>query len=251
MNALYDARRLWQCAGKRLSRHRGTLMLLGIGRLLTGLLGLCMSVLIGRTSDSNTALLTALLLMLLAAAPMRTETARQLCDLTGVLTEDDRGFLDQSSRIGLWKQAAARRLLLRGMLLLAFLPAILLAMSARVIWLTMEPGGDALLPLLTILHLLLLVGPALLLPLRVYTAETALPFVLLKMPECGLHTQLRMIFRLSRGQMLPVLMTRLCCLPAILLPYPGAWLLPTLLGTELMRYHRRHRMMQNESGCEQ
>ncbi len=250
MSTLSDAVRLWRCAGKRLGRHRGTLVLLGIGRLLTGLLGLCMSLLIGSASDSNAAMLTAMLLMLLAAAPMRTETARQLCDLTCVLTEDDRGFLDQSSRLGLWKHAALLRLLLRGMLLLAFLPAILLAMTARVIWLTMELGSDALLPLLTILHLLLLIAPAMLLPLRVFTAETALPFVLLKAPECDLRAQLRMIFRLSRGQMLPVLITRLCCLPAILLPYPGAWLLPTLLGTELMRYHRRHRMLQNKSGCE-
>ncbi len=234
-------RSLWRRTQLLLREHRSEIMILGAARTAVALLCTAAGVFMQQILAAQTHLLilpAAMLISLLAAAPMRTETVRHLSELTGVLNEDDLGFLNCSSKLWLWQRAALLRLICGILLFLACAPMLLLAFAARIIWLTMPAAGDDLLPLLTVLHLTLLIPAAAWLPLRVYTAGTALPFTLLKIPERSPAAQLRLAFRLTRRQTADILMQRLICLPALLLPYPAVAVLPTLLSAELLRYHR-------------
>ena len=245
MSTWRRTRRLWYAAQKRLSGDKLTQVLLGGGRLLTLLICVCMGLLVQHAAADakpwarDGATVLAMLLALLAAAPMRTETARQLAAMVGALNDDDRGFLDQSSRLWLWGRAALLRFLWGCCLIAAFLPFLLGIAAARVIRLTLPTEGDALLPLMTLLHVYVLIPASLWIPLRVWAAATALPFSLLKMPEISPLAQLRLAFRLTRGQTAAILLPRLICLPAMLLPN----VCTTVLGAELMRCAGRHRRL--------
>ena len=231
--------RLWQSASRCLAAYRSDAMLLGSARLAVTALCLLTGIFIQRSLKGyQPALPGVLLLTLIAAAPMRTETVRHLGCLTGVLNEDDRGFLNCSSRFWLWKRAVMLRLFCGILFFCACIPFLLLFAAARVTWLVMPADGEDLLPLLTVLHCLMLLPAAAGLPLRVFAAGTALPFVLLKMPEYPAAKQLRLAFRLTRGQTAEIILQRVMCLPALILPYPAVLILPTLLSTELFRCQR-------------
>ena len=249
MSAVRSTVRLWRGTHSRLRRYRKDIVILGTARGIVALLcafaGMLMQIPFTSVQHvpqvNDIVLMSAMLFSLLTAAPMRIETVRHLGGLTGVLDEDDRGFLNCSSKLWLWQRAAVLRLLWGMIFLCAWIPFLLLAMAAKVIWLTMPASGEELLPLLTVLHFLLLLPAAAWLPVRVCAAGTALPFSLLKMPQYSCFAQLRLAFRLTHRQTLAIILLRLVCLPALLLPFPAVSVLPTLLSSELLRYQREIR----------
>lgn len=222
---------------RKISGQYGTLMLLGTCRLLVFLLCLLMSLLLQQVLPGFAAIAAAMTLTLIAAAPMRTETAKQLSRIAGILTEEDLSFLQSCSRLWLWRRSALLRGICTLLLLFVWLVPVILAMTARAIWLSMPENRTVMLHLLTVLHLLLLVPASCLLPLRIHTMTAALPYVMMKAPEINPAQQLRLALALSRGQTIPVMLTRLICVPALLFPFTGVILFPSLLCSEMLRFH--------------
>ena len=185
-----------------------------------------------------------LLGVLICVTPLRVQTAWHFGLLSGLLDENDHGFLADSSRLWLWWRAVRVRLLSGICLIVSAAPALMLIIAAKSVWLTIPAGGESLLPLLTVLHLAMLAAAAVWLPLRVFAAWTALPFCFLKVPHLPAVKILFLSFRLSAQQTLAILLTRLICLPAILCPFTACYVLPTLLTAEQIRAERRWRHLQ-------
>ena len=124
-----------------------------------------------------------LLAGMLAQTPLMVTRTRLLAELTGVLTEDDRGFLGCCTDWWLWLRLIRVRLRLAGMLLLSVLPSFLLLTAARTVLLLSVGREEAILPLMTAVHLLLAGIGTVLLPLRVTAAAAAMPLCFLKNPH--------------------------------------------------------------------
>ncbi|MBQ8920584.1 MAG: hypothetical protein IJ060_00265 [Oscillospiraceae bacterium] len=246
---------LWHEAARRLRGHRRDASLIAAVRLSVLLLLL----LCGRTAQVRLLpdadftgavnlwdlfLPCCLLFSLLAATPLRAQTIMQLGAITGLLDENDIGFLESSSRMWLWLRALHARLLGGFMLLLSAIPALAALVAAKSVWLLIPPEQEGLLPLLTVLHLLMLAAAAFLLPLRVFAACTALPYCFLKMPHASALRVLLLSFRVTRRQTAGIVMMRLLAAPWLLLPVTAIYVLPTLLTAEFIRGSRGWRHMQ-------
>lgn len=249
--------RLCHEARRRLHENRRSAAMIGAARIIMWFCGCLTAVLTRNTllgsgilpAESLSAPLNAgdlflagtLLTALLAYTPLRVQTAWQLGRIAGTLDGNDLGFLAQSSNLWLWSKGAVLRLLSECLLLLSALPALLLYIAAKSVWLTIQPDEEGLLPLLTVLHLGILAAAALLLPLRCYAAGTALPYCYLKIPHCSAWQIFRLCFRLTRGQTADILLTRLMMLPALLIPFTAVEMLPALLVSEQLRCERLRR----------
>lgn len=246
--------RLCHEARRRLKNGRRSAAVIGAARLITGVGGLLAALLLRKlllqegylpanslTGDLNAddIFLTATLLTaLLAFTPLHIQTAWQLGRLSGTLDDNDLGFLAHSSSLWLWSKAILLRLLMQMLMLLAACPTLLLYVVTKSIWMHIPPEEEGLLPLLTVLHLGILSIAACYLPLRVYAANTALPFCYLKMPHESPLRILRMCFRFTRAQTLSAIAMRLMILPALLFPFTAVEMLPTLLTAEQIRCER-------------
>ncbi len=248
-------RRLWHEASRRLRGNRRSAALIAAVRLSVLLmLLLCGSLaqrMLLRDADFtgtpnlwDAFLPGCLLLSLIAATPLRVQTVMQLGRITGLLDENDIGFLERSSRLWLWLRALHVRMLCGLCLILSAMPALVLLTAAKGIWLLIPPEQEGLLPLLAILHLLLLTAVSAWLPLRVFAAGTALPYCFLKMPHASTLRVLLLSFRITRRQTCGITAMRLLALPWLLLPVTAVFALPTLLTAELLRGSRGWRHLQ-------
>lgn len=248
-------RRLWHEASRRLRGHRRTAAMIAAARLTVCLLLLlCGSLMQTRllrgadfTGEPNlwdVFLPCCLLASVLAATPLRVQTAAMIGSDAGILDENDIGFLERSSRLWLWLRALHIRLLGGLSLILSAMPALVLLIAAKGLWLLIPPEQEGLLPLLTVLHLLMLAAAAAWLPLRVFAASTALPYCFLKMPHTAAVKVMLLSFRVTRRQTCGIVMMRLLALPWVLLPVTGVYVLPTLLTAELLRGSRGWRHIQ-------
>ncbi|MBR6106464.1 MAG: hypothetical protein IKQ39_00485 [Oscillospiraceae bacterium] len=248
-------RRLWHEASQRLRGKRRSAAVLGAARLTVFLFCLFCGSIVQRLllcADTFTAgpnrwdlfLLCVPAASLLFVTPLRMQTAWQLGLLSGLLDENDNGFLSGSSALWLWARAIIVRLLSGICLIVSAAPALVLLMAAKGVWLTIPPEQESLLPLLTVLHLAMLTAAAVWLPLRVFAACTALPYCFLKMPHVPAVRVLVLSFRLTAGQTFSVVLMRLLSLPALICPFSAVWVLPTLLTAEQLRASRSWRHMQ-------
>ncbi|HAG13751.1 MAG TPA: hypothetical protein DCG49_07815 [Ruminococcus sp.] len=248
---------LWHEAARRLRRCRRSASVIGASRIIIAILCLLCGYLVQRSmqihaflpaSAAQTAwacyIIGAMLTAVCAVTPLRMQTAWQLGRITGTLDQNDLGFLACSKSIWLWRRAWVVRLLTGILLMLSVLPAYVLYAAAKVIWLTVMPEGDDLLPLMTALHLGLLALSALFLPMRILAAETALPYAFLKLPHAAPFQVIRLAFRLSRQKTIQILWMRLIALPFLMLPFTAVYVLPTLLTAEQLRCERVWRHLQ-------
>ena len=191
--------RLWHEAARRLRMHQRSAAVIGAALLIAEIL----CILAGITAQSllrsreiipaagasvlpnrtDLFLLAALLLAALALTPLRIQCSWQLGMLSGILDENDNGFLACSRSLWLWSKAFAVRLYLEVLRLLSVLPMLLMYLTAKCIWLTIPPTDEGLLPLLTVLHFVLLTVAAAYLPLRLTAARTAAAYCYLKAPH--------------------------------------------------------------------
>lgn len=253
-------RGLWHEAVRRLRMHRRAASVIGAARLITAILCLLSGVLIqnrltalnilhanpfsGSPNLWDLFLPAALLTAMLAVTPLRMQTAWQLGRISGTMDENDLGFLACSSSLWLWSRALLVRLTAGCILILSALPALLLYAAAKSIWLITPDTGESLLYLLTVLHLAMLAAAALLLPLRVYAAQTALPYCYLKTPHETAFRVIRMAFRLTKRQSAQIILMRTLCILPLLIPFSAVYVLPTLLTAEQIRCERAFRHLQ-------
>lgn len=248
-------RRLWHEASQRLRGKRRSAAVLGAARLTVFLFcGICGSVIQRLLLPADTFgagpnlwdlfLPAVLLASLLCVTPLRMQTAWQLGVLSGLLDENDNGFLSCSSSLWLWMRAIAVRLLSGICLTVSAAPALVLMMTAKGLWLSIPPEQESVLPLLTVLHLLMLTCAAVWLPVRVFAACTAIPYCFLKMPHVPAVRVLVLSFKLTAGQTLSIVRMRLLSLPAMICPFSAVFVLPTLLTAEQLRASRSWRHMQ-------
>lgn len=246
--------RLCHEARRRLKNGRRSAAVIGAVRLITGVGGLLAAILLRKllvqegyvpasslTGDLNTDdlfLIATLLTALLAYTPLHIQTGWQLGRLSGTLDDNDLGFLAHSSSLWLWSKAIFVRFLMQMLMLLSALPALLLYIAAKGIWLSIPPAEEGLLPLLTVLHLGILSAVACYLPLRVYAAGTALPYSYLKTPHEMPFRILRRCFRFTHAQTLSIIAMRLVLLPTLLIPFTAVEMLPALLTAEQIRCER-------------
>lgn len=191
-----------------------------------------------------------LLAGMLAQTPLMVTRTRLLAELTGVLTEDDRGFLGCCTDWWLWLRLIRVRLRLAGMLLLSVLPSFLLLTAARTVLLLSVGREEAILPLMTAVHLLLAGIGTVLLPLRVTAAAAAMPLCFLKNPHEPAKAVLREAFAVSRRNAPRLVLRRAVILPAILFPPAAVTLLPRLRAAELLdtAHAERRQSAQKRSG---
>ena len=141
-------RRLWHEASRRLRGHRRTAAMIAAARLTVCLLLLlCGSLMQTRllrgadfTGEPNlwdVFLPCCLLASVLAATPLRVQTAAMIGSDAGILDENDIGFLERSSRLWLWLRALHIRLLGGFSLILSAMPALVLLIAA----LAADPAG--------------------------------------------------------------------------------------------------------------
>lgn len=241
-----SSRALWRRAKLLLQSESGEAMMLGMGWVGVTLLFLFIGSIIQFAirdaalplNAADWILFGALPVFLAASIPVRMESMHHLGAMTGVLDENDCGFLNCTPRLHIWGRAFLLHIMNGLLFAAACIPAILLLIGVRILRVTMPVSGDAMLQLLTMVHLMLMIPIAAMLPLRVYTVSTALPYALLKMPQCSPLSQMRLAFRLTRRQTGRILSLRLICLPALILPFPAVTVLPTLLTTDLLRCKR-------------
>lgn len=249
--------RLCHEARRRLKNSRRSAAVIGAARLITGIGGLLAAILLrkqlvqegyvpqhslqGTFSADDIFLIGTLLTALLAFTPLHIQTAWQLGRLSGTLDDNDLGFLAHSKSLWLWGKAVLLRLMMKLLLLLSALPAMLLYIGTKAVWMSIPPAEEGLLPLLTVLHFAVLTAAACYLPLRVYAAETALPYCYLKMPHESAFRILRMCIRFTRRQTPAIIAMRLLLLPTLLLPFTAVEMLPALLTAEQIRCERAWR----------
>ena len=247
--------RLWHEASCRLRSHRRSASLTAAARLTVFLLYLLCGTLLQRlllfeTDFSGMPNLWDLFLPLCLAAsvlfatPLRMQTVWELGGMSGLLDENDLGFLGSSSRFRLWLKAIRLRLFCGISLILSVMPALVLLIAAKSIWFSVPPDQEDLLPLLTVLHLLILAAVSLWLPLRVFAAGTAMPFCFLKMPHVSVVRIMILGFRVTRRQTAGILKMRLLSLPLLVFPFTALYALPTLLTAEMLRSSRTWRHLQ-------
>lgn len=240
--------------------HRRAASVIGAARLITAILCLLSGVLIqnrltalpflhigkfgGAPNLWDIFLPCTLLTALLAVTPLWVQTSWQIGRISGTMDENDLGFLACSSSLWLWSRALLVRLAAACVLILSAFPALLLYAAAKSIWLITPDTGESLLYLLTVLHLGMLAAAALLLPLRVYAAETALPYCYLKMPHESAMRVIRRAFRLTKGQSAQIILMRMLCIVPLLIPFSAVYVLPTLLTAEQIRCERAFRHLQ-------
>lgn len=257
--------RLCHEARRRLKNGRRSAAVVGAERLITGIGGLLAAILLrkqlmqnglipqqsltGALGADDLFLVGTLLTALLAFTPLHIQTAWQLGRLSGTLDDNDLGFLAHSKRLWLWGKAVLVRLMMKLLFLLSALPAMLLYICTKAVWMSIPPEEESLLPLLTVVHAAVLTAAACYLPLRVFAAETALPYCYLKMPHESALRILRMCIRATRGQAVSILLMRLLLLPTLLLPFTAVEMLPALLTAEQIRCERawRHRKPRRSS----
>ena len=242
-------RRLRHEAARRLKPYRRSAAVLGSARYLTAVLCLLagahtqpavQAVPVLRQWYPAGALLTAAL----ALTPLRVQSDWQIGRLCGTLNGNDLGFLACSSSLRLWGKAFVLRLISAVLLVISAVPVCLLYAVTKSLLLTMPVQGEGLIPLLTVLHFVFLTAAAILLPLRVLAASSALPYCMLKVPHYAVARILRASFWLSRGQTAGILRMRICTLPFLLLPFTAVSALPVLLAAEQIRCERAVRHMQ-------
>ena len=124
-----------------------------------------------------------LLACIAAQTPMVLTRSRILAELCGVLDADDLGFLNCCTEPWLWGRLLVLRLLSALVLASAFVPAWLLLTASGTVLRLSVGMEEAILPLMTAVHLLLGGLGTLLLPLRVIAAQAALPYCFLKNPH--------------------------------------------------------------------
>lgn len=180
-------------------------------------------------------LLTAVLVL----TPVRVQSAWMLGEMTGVLDENDIGFLQCSGNLWLWRRMLAARLLLTGRLLLSLLPAVTAWTAGGVLMRLMPVWRDGFPALLAAAHLRAAGIGLLALPLRVLGAWLALPFCFLKTPHRSARETVRNAVRLSRHHSGMLLLRRGICLPLLLVPPAAFLLLPRLAASELLWASRR------------
>ena len=246
---------VWHEASRRLRGHRGTAAMLAGCRITVCAVWLFSSSFLqkrllasadfsGMPNLWDCFLPIVLTVGLLFLTPLRVQTVWQLGTLSGVLDENDNGFLASCSHLWLWTRAFCLRLLSGICLVVSTAPALLLALSAKALWLRIPPEEESIFPLLTVLHLAILAFAALLLPLRICAARSALPFCFLKMPHEQAFRLFRLSFRLTARHSGSILLLRIICLPAVLFPITGVFVLPVLLTAEQLRCARSWRHMQ-------
>ena len=243
--------RLLHESARRLKPYRRSAAVLGCARLLLKMICLFSSLwlqnemrrsgllrsgaLSAMPNGSDLFLAGSLLLGLTGSTPLRMQSDWQIGRLSGTLDENDLGFLSHCSSFWLWCRAFGARLLMQTVILLSAMPALLLGFAAKCIWLALPAEEESILPLMTVLHLGILAFAALLLPLRCLAAASALPYVYLKSPHEPPHRNLRLAFRLTRGQTAEILLTRLILQPMLLFPFSAARMIPVLLAAEQLR----------------
>lgn len=252
--------RLWHEAARRLKKRQRSAAAAGAALFIAGII----SILAGSTvqtmlseagiipaqslaaapNPADLYLIAALLTAATALTPLRTQCSWQIGAISGILDENDRGFLAQSSSLWLWGRAWLLRLLADAAVLCSVVPAAALYLTAKCIWLRISPADEDLLPLLTVLHFGLLAIAAVYLPLRMLAACTALPYCYLKLPHLPALRLLRMALRITHRQTAAILLMRLTVLPLMLFPFTAVRVLPILLTAEQLRTARAWRHMQ-------
>ena len=180
-----------------------------------------------------------LLAALLTLTPIRVQSAWILGEMTGVLDDNDTGFLRCSRNTSLWGKMLAARLLIAAGLLLSLLPTAAAWTAAGIIWRLMPLWHDAYPALLAAAHLLLAGAGLLMLPLRVLRAWLALPLCFLKTPHRSAGDIVRNALLLSRHAGGRLLLCRGILLPLMLVPPAAALFLPRLAASELLWANRR------------
>ena len=171
---------------------------------------------------------------IVAQTPMTVTRSRILAELCGVLDADDLGFLRCCTEPWLWGR----------MLLLRLCSAVALAAACVPAWLLLTASGtvlrlsvgmeEAILPLMTAVHLLLGGLGTLLLPLRVIAAQAALPYCFLKNPHHPAKHLLAEAFARTAAHPLRTALRRLICVPVTLLPPAAIAFLPRVHAAELI-----------------
>lgn len=254
--------RLWHETRRRLRFRRGEAAMLGaavtVTRLLCLICAYTVQTKIGHFAAADAAFrpsLTvwdafvpaALAVSLIALTPLRVQTAWQLGRISGTLDENDLGFLAQCRSIWLWKRALRVRLTVWLTGLCACMPALVLMVAAKTLWLTIPPESESILALLGVLHLAMLAAASMLIPLRICAAATALPFCFLKEPYLPARALFLRAISLTKGQSGAILRMRLVTLPALLIPFSAVAVWPVLLCTEQLRCCHAHRRQQQPS----
>lgn len=240
---------VWQQAGSAFRNRRGDLFLIGGARLF--LSALCLAagfwvqqrtqplqtetVITGWIHGADIFLLGSLILFAVVQMPLRVQTDWHIGSVTGALDESDLGFLRLSNPLWLWGRAFSAYALAALLRLLAWVPFFVLLTAAKCIWTSIAPDTESILPLLLVLHMLMLSAAALLLPLRMIAAETALPFCFLKNPHRSAAFVLTDALRRTRHHSFAILRTRLVCLPLLLIPPFNTIIFPRMLAAEMLR----------------
>lgn len=172
--------------------------------------------------------------MHILSAPLHTQIDRWLGETIGVLNECDTGFLNCCHRLWLWYRRALAQLLGYCFLLISFLPSILLLGCSSLCFGLTPNTGDALLTILTAGHLFLLALLALILPLRMSVALSALSFCMLKQPHRPLLRTLLLTFRCTKGIWLTMIQCRLHMMPRLLFPFTMLTAYPELSAAEML-----------------
>ena len=252
--------RVWHEAAVRLRDSPREAMLLGAARVIPQAVWLCLGMWMqhvlgergllrqadfaGKAGAWDLFLAGTVLAALAGLTPLRLQTDWQLGRISGVLDKNDLGFLAQSKARWLWGRAIAVRFCAGCVMIAAVLPCCIAAAAAKTVWLLLPADGEELLPLTAVLHLILLAGISLLLPLRVYAARTVLPFCFLKQPHASPVRILRLAFVLTRRQTLRILAQRICSLPLLVMPFAGLYAVSVLYCAEQVRAARCWRHMQ-------
>lgn len=174
-----------------------------------------------------------------AQTPLAVTRSRMLAELAGVLGADDLGFLRCCTEWWLWGSMLRVRLLGALLLGLSCVPPFLLLTAAGTVLRLSVGTGEAVLPLMTAVHLLLAGLGMMLLPLRVIAAQGALPYCWLKNPHHTARAVLRHAFAVSRAHAVRSGVRRLVLLPLMLLPPAAISVMPRLRTAELLEARRQ------------